>query len=246
MSDAAEPIEVVQALTKAPSFLKLIWYLKDNKIKDIVPNNAEITWLDSLTTDGTGVEIKIDFKKVAYCSDAILRKGILTLKTLDTKTFMASDSILLETGVNDSFAVRSEQGWYYLFGKISLIQTDLNTFKVSNNLTYSNEIRQNGNYIFDFQLLKEALGFNIPFSIDNYRISNGTATFNLTNDTKFTTVCENNFFAAGCYYGFLSGGMTLTSGSKKAEISFDPFSNGACDKIAKIKIKSRETVFNYW
>lgn len=240
-----QPVSCVESMAKLPSMLKLFMALKDQKPLDIFPKTAVITWLDSLTSDGDGVELMVNLGHGMFCADAVNRKGELLFFTHGTHNFSNADSIFCTAGVNDSFAVFCEQGWHQMNGDFILISQSLTSFRFSAQCNFSNNKIDNGTINALFSINKENLGFNIPYLTDNYTISQAGGNI-LINESSFTFSGTNHFMGASCLFGFQTGEMEIQGNGQKAIIKFNPFSNQACDKLAKITLGKRETLFSYW
>lgn len=239
------PIAVTECVTKGPSLFKLFMCLKDATPSLLIPKTAAIRWLDSLTTDGNGVTLSIDFGKGMFCADAANRRGKLLFFTRIAQNFSNTDSIFCNVSTNDSFAVYGKQGWYYFNGSIVLSVQSLTRFKMAINCDYENNKVKNAHLTGSYEFVKENLSFNQPYLSDNYLLATTKGTVKL-NEAFWGFEGGAHFMGAGCLYGFQNGSMNLTGPAYKARIDFDAFSNNTCDELAKITLGSRETLFSFW
>lgn len=239
----------------------------DGKIKKgastVLPGGVILSWVDSSFTDGNGIEYVLDFGSVGtsapyglLCGDGKYRAGKLRVKV--------SNRYLLVGSVVQIIASDAENGTPYYSGDA------LNMFKLEGKITVTRTADQQltvgvegGKVAKDItaggvtgtfasfqgnKVITRTKGTGTPgIWGDEYEVTgNGSGTNTEGDDYtwKITTPLVKKM-ELGCAKTFVKGVIEIqnTTANSSIKVDFDPYSNGACDKVVKAIIGGKEYTF---
>lgn len=218
----------------------------------ILPSGATLEYIDSLFTDGDGLDFYIDFGPKGdlapfglLCQDGRYRSGILR-GTL-SKPYKEVGAILeITLAEADSFFSGNGTDMYMITGTHTITRTAVDKATVA----VRNVKVRDGSATIKWQSDKEITRTKDSgpgIWKDEFEITgqgNGT---NRNGEDFTVTITEplKKIVDAGCAKTFVKGVITLevTSSNKKIIVDYDPYKNEACDNIAEADINGRKTIF---
>jgi len=207
----------------------------------ILPSGAVFTVTDSIfDTDGDGIAYTLDFGSSAngiLCNDGIYRAGILRIE--QSKKFSEIDCQLTIDIVDaDGYYIGDGTHMTHITGKSVITRTAENeaNFKVTDGKG------KNDNGTIEFytdKTVKRTVDNGVGTIGDEFEASGNGGGKNRNGDTyTYTTpVPLYKKIQDGCSNTFVKGKIELTNSSNSTlTIDFDPYNDGACDKIAEVTL----------
>ncbi len=219
----------------------------------ILPSGAIVNFTDSSFSDGNGIECTIDFgplKSTApfgtLCHDGRFRAGILHLTSTNRYGIVGCVVTVSATDTDNYYGGSDGTNMTKLTGTIALTRTTVNSINVKvSNATATND---KGKVSWESdRTITKTVDPGIGLLGDEFDIT-GSANGTNRNGEKFTITIDKPLhkkIELGCARTFVSGKITLTniSSGKTIMVDYDPYSNAACDLIAKATINSKEYIF---
>ena len=219
----------------------------------ILPSGAIVNFTDSSYSDGDGIECTIDFgplKSVApfglLCNDGRYRAGKLHITSTNRYGIVGSVFTVSATDADQYFGGSLPTSLTQLTGTIALTRQSTNSV----NIKVSNATATNSNGKVSWQsdrTITKTVDPGIGLLGDEFDITGSASGVN-RNGENFTITIDKALhkkIELGCARTFVVGQITLTNTStnKTIKIDYDPFSNAACDLIAKATINNKEFTY---
>jgi hypothetical protein len=214
----------------------------------LLPAKARLNFYDSIFWDWDGVNCIFDFNndpsRAIHCKDGRLRSGRFRVNMRYTYKNKDNRISIVINNTDNFFVYRGEERWR-VSGKILLDRQDQYTwFYQSQGWRYEN----NGEVV-----KMEIAGYlnkwddGLPgLEDDNFEIT-ATGAIQSDLDFRFFTNADEplkKFFSAGCFEDFNLGKMYIRDqGGEESVINYDPFNDMTCDSYAKLKMGSKEDLF---
>lgn len=216
----------------------------------ILPSGAVVTFDDSSFTDGDGVSCTIDFGPLKtsaprgiLCLDGRFRAGKIHLNISQR---YAQDSAQVEVVINDSdqyYAGNNGAEMTHISGILTITRIESTVLRI----VASNAKATNDKGTVSWQssrTITKLVDAGPGILGDQFSISGSASGVN-RNGENFTVSINDPLLKRvelGCARTFVKGKITLsnTSTGKSISIDYDPYSNQACDLIAKATINGRE------
>ncbi|MBC7426557.1 MAG: hypothetical protein H7321_08485 [Bacteroidia bacterium] len=219
----------------------------------ILPGGAILNFSDSSFNDGDGIEFSVDFgplgtsvPKGMVCNDGRYRAGVLHFTA--TKRYSVDSAIITaEASASDNYYAGNGDIMTKLSGMITI--TRLSAVGVNVKVTNAKAINDRGTITWQSnRTIVKTFGANTPGILnDEFEVTGSASGVNRNNEAFTVTIDKalKKRVSAGCASTFISGRLTLTntSSGKVLKIEYDPYSNEACDKVAKATINNKEYIF---
>jgi hypothetical protein len=219
----------------------------------ILPSGAIVIFQDSSYTDGDGVECSIDFgplksssPKGTLCQDGRYRAGVIHI-TSTKRYFLDSAVVTISAGDNDNFYAGNDGvNLTKVSGTIMLSRLSQSSLKID--VTNAKATNDNGTVTWQSSRTITKTIDNGPGILDDQFTITGSGSGVNRNGESFTVTIDvplQKIVQMGCARTFIVGKITLTNvtSGKKILIDYDPFSNQACDLVAKATINNKEYFF---
>ncbi|MFN5250563.1 MAG: hypothetical protein ACK5DE_05910 [Bacteroidota bacterium] len=238
----------------------------DGKIKKgastILPSGAVLDFVDSTFTDGDGIEYTLDFGPVGgsfpygiLCGDGKYRAGKLRISVSKPYAQIGTSVTLTASESSNGEFYYSGDGtnMFRIEGVISYTRTadqEL-TIAITDGKVYKELDKTAGSTHAAFRgnkVIKRTKGSGTPGMLgDEYEVTGSGSGTNIDGEdyTWSIDVPLLKKIELGCAKTFVVGVLTIQnlSASSSLKVDFDPYKNGACDKVAKAIIGSREIIF---
>jgi hypothetical protein len=218
----------------------------------ILPASAILTFVDSLFTDGDGIEFTVDFgplgtsePKGVLCRDGRYRAGMMHIKA--NSKFLSPDfKVDVMISESDNYFNGNGSDMIQLVGLTTISKLTLTSLQI--------EIKDAELILPDYRLswnssrVVELVSDKGPgIWGDVYQISGTSTGVNRFNETYTVTTVEPLIkrMEVGCARTFVSGKLqvSVTNTNKVINIDYDPYGNGACDLFAEADIMGKKTVY---
>lgn len=258
VSSCAKESTVVEALQpgqyagqtgyRTLSFLHIAESFLFPKGVDFLSNQTQITKVDSIYTDGDGLEFLLNFGRGVVCFDGIKRSGLMHVYVTDTLGYGKGRVKLISNSI-DSFQMFSFGNWLRAELSMEVIKIQSDSAKWYYGLTLTSVDGEN-------RLETAApsgldLVYDVPYANSRTGIAcSGKSWLRLSNgnvlELELNTLRNN----ANCLSRWNEGLINCSLNSETWKIDFDPYGNGACDddfKVSKGKgLKLTESIFKAW
>lgn len=207
------------------------------------------TTLDSIYSDGDGVEYELDFNQGITCTDGIKRKGKCRVQMLDS-SMPATGLLEWRASDADSFQIQSNGAWVTVTGNAILHLVKPDSAALSFDLIFKNS--DGTKRYIALPNLKVAVFYSQPiFDTKVAETWKGYWKTILPEGVLnvYTTQLVNN---SGCRSIWNSGVLEIkdVEGVSMFSIDMDPIGNNACDLEFKVSqgkgLKTDEMVFKAW
>jgi hypothetical protein len=264
LKDAAENITSAQDFTSAETEFAGAFDITDDinqsdgKIKKggstVLPSGAVFTWVDSLFTDGNGIEYSIDFgllgstaPKGILCGDGKYRAGVLHVKLSDHYLTIGTSVTVWADGT-DNYYSGDGVNMFKVEGTLKVTRTGAEQLTVE---VQNGKVTDPTNQVASFngtKVIRRIAGGGTPGILgDQYEVTGNGGGVNREGEAYnwAITVPLLKKMEAGCAKTFVKGIIEIQNLSAKnsLQVDFDPYNNEACDRIAKAIIGTKEIIF---
>ncbi|MBL7812401.1 MAG: hypothetical protein JNL57_09290 [Bacteroidetes bacterium] len=204
-------------------------------------------WIDSLHFDDHYRLKLLDFGQGLACSDYIQRKGKILIYYTDSGAGYP-DSLGVLIRAADSFAIGTDNGWYYLEGIVGLGRTLPEWYQTSAVLDIAESAVVPARYTGNFKMQYSFAQVSTP-QWNDAQLWNGKALYSISAPVAESLGLDFSQCVrpAACSV-FFSTGEAKTALADVAQIvlEYNPYGNAACDKVAKARLNRDEMIFNFW
>ncbi len=229
----------------------------DGKIKKggstLLPSGAIFTWDDSVF-DATGIEYHINFgplgttaPKGMLCGDGKYRSGVIHVKVSNNYLAIGTVATVSSTSM-DEYNSGDGTNMFKVEGSFSVTRTAAEQLDI---VVTGGKITDGDGKTAEFTGSKTIIrtsGSGTPGMWgDTYEVTGSGNGKNKDGDTytwKITKALVKKM-EVGCAKTFVAGIIEIknTSANTSLKIDFDPYSNAACDRVAKAIFGTREIIF---
>lgn len=218
----------------------------------ILPSGASLVYIDSLFSDGDGLDFYIDFGPKGHlapfgllCQDGRYRAGVLRA-TLSAPYTTIGAVLALNVSDLDSFYSGDGTNMYQVVGNAVISRTELNKLTIAmtdmkvkdgaSTVTWSSNKEIVRTYDAGPGVWKD----HFEFTGSGNGINRNGEAFTVNIDKALLKKVET-----GCAKTFVSGIISLevTGSGQKITIDYDPYKNGICDNLAEADINGKKTLF---
>lgn len=238
----------------------------DGKIKKgsstILPSGAIFTWVDSLYSDGNGIEYILDFGTVGstvpygmVCKDGKYRAGKLRIKVSAPYLQIGTEVKVIASDPDNGDAYYSGDGtnMVRVEGTLSVTRTadqEL-TVNITDGVVYKELDKMVPGKSAKFhgtKVIKRTAGASTPGLLgDEYDVTGNGGGTNMEGDDYTWTINTplHKKIELGCAKTFVTGVIEIknVTASTSLKVDFDAYKNGACDNVAKAIIGGKEIIF---
>lgn len=229
----------------------------DNKLRKkgstILPSGAEVFYLDTLWSDGDGIEVLVDFgplgetePKGLLCKDGKYRAG--KIKATLSKPFNeVGSSFIAKLNEEDAYFSGDGSEMVQLSGTLGIYRIGENTI----NIDVVNGLATKEDRVIKWTLANRTIrrtldagpglwGDQLEITGDAQGVNRNGEEFSVTIDEPLLKKMES-----GCAQTFVKGKLTISVGmsGKTIVVDYDPFNDEACDRIAGAYVNGKETTF---
>lgn len=219
----------------------------------ILPSGAVLTFTDTSFTDGDGVEYSLDFgvlgtttPKGMLCNDGRYRAGKLTV-TVSKPYLQIGTVVTLTINESDNYYSGDGVNMTQLSGVLTITRTEEQ--KVELKLDNGKATNSRGTRNFKgTKVIERTVGSSTPGTLgDEFKITGSGEGTNKEGDNytwSITTPLVKKI-ELGCARTFVVGVIEVknTNSSSAISVNFDPYNNGACDRIAEATINGKKFTF---
>lgn len=223
----------------------------DDKVKKggstILPSGAILTWIDTSFTDGDPVEFSLNFGALGtvpamgmLCGDGKYRAGIIKIKLTQRYTTVGA-KLTVTCADADNYYVGDGTNMYKVTGDLEVERTSTDAVKITTTDVTVKDLLNQTRKFSGIKTITRTAGMSSPgIWGDQYTVTgNGSGvTKDNENYTWNITTPLLKKMESGCAKTFTVGVIEVknTGSNTSLKVDFDPFTNGACDKTARIYI----------
>ncbi|MFT4523451.1 MAG: hypothetical protein ACI8ZN_002404 [Bacteroidia bacterium] len=218
----------------------------------ILPSDASVSYVDSVFTDGNGVEIIVDFGALqqskpqgSLCLDNIYRAGKLIISA--NLPFTHPDAqITVQMRNDDPFYCGNGSEMAQLTGTIIVRHSGFNALSLAyQNCTLHVE---NTTHHWESERIIRLVFDNGPgIWGDVYEVTGSASGVNRNGEAYTVSIIDPlvKKMETGCAKTFVTGKVIVsaTGSNQIISVDYDPFQNGICDDQAVAEINGKKTVF---
>lgn len=239
----------------------------DGKVKKggstLLPSGAILTWIDSVY-DADGIEYNLDFGPLGssapygmVCGDGKYRAGKLNV-VVNLRYLTVGSAVYVKasnTALGDYYYSGDGTNMVAIEGMLTVRRTadqEL-TVKMDDGIVYKELDKGTPTAgksctFSGTKVITRTKGAATPGLLgDEYEVSGSGGGKNVDGEDYKWTITSNLLkkIEVGCANTFVKGIIEIknVSASSSLKVDFDPYSNGACDKVAKAIIGSKEIIF---
>lgn len=222
----------------------------------ILPSGAVVTFIDSIFTDGDGVDFTIDYGPLDHgasykgilCKDGRYRAGKIRVG-MTNKWSEVPDTLTISIPSSFDYYVGNGTNMYKLTGTKKIIRTTATSYSVS--VTNASLQRDNGTITWDAErTITQTYDAGIGWYGDEYEITGNATGINVNGEafTVVTTTPLRKKLALGCLSTFVAGKLELTNvvSGRTLGIDYDSYGNEACDKTVTVTYNGRTRTITLW
>lgn len=218
----------------------------------ILPSGAIVTIMDSVFTDGDGLEFVLDFgplnikePKGLLCQDGRYRAGKIHI-TANSKFLSPELKVVATIAKDDLYYSGNGSEMVQLTGMTTLAKLTQNSIRidVTDAVMYVDTFELSWNSSRVIELIDDK-GPGIWGDV--YKVTGSATGVNRFGEHYMVNIDEALIkkMEAGCARTFVQGILTVTAtnSNKVIAIDYDPYKDQACDLFAEADIQGRKTIF---
>lgn len=219
----------------------------------ILPSGAEVTYLDTIWSDGDGVEVLVDFgplgetePKGLLCKDGKYRAG--KIKATLSKPFKeVGSSFIASLSEKDAYFSGDGSDMVQLSGTLGIYRIGENTINIDVVNGMATKEDRAIKWTLANRTIRRTLDAGPGVWGDHFEITGDAQGVN-RNGEEFTVTIDEPLLKkmeTGCAQTFIKGRLTITVGmsAKIIVVDYDPFNDQACDRIAGANVNGKTTTF---
>lgn len=234
----------------------------DGKIKKgssgVLPSGAVFTWVDSSFTDGDGIEYTLDFgplgstaPKGLLCGDGKFRAGLLRISVSKRYLEIGTVVTVLASASQNGDKYYSGDGthMYGIEGELIITRTGAESLsaETKNGRLYYPDGSSNASFE-GIRYIRRISGGGTPgIWGDVYEVTGNGKGKNIQGEDYTWNITEPLIkkMEPGCAKTFVIGVIEIKNlnNSSSLILDFDPYDNGACDRVAVAKLGKKEFYF---
>jgi hypothetical protein len=229
----------------------------DGKIKKggstILPSGAVFTWVDSVM-DGNGISYTLYFGKLGssapyglLCNDGKYRAGKLHV-AISGHYLAIGTTGTISSAATDSFFSGDGTNMFMVEGSLAITRTAAEQIDIA---VTGGKVTDSDGKTAQFhgnKTIKRTSGSATPGMWgDVYEVTGNGGGVNRQGDNYTWNITKAlvKKMEIGCAKTFVIGVIEIqnTTASKSLQIDFDPYNNGACDRVAQATINGKKYIF---